>query len=326
MKVIIFLAIIVLGAQSLTVNEVHEKWTSFQKTFEKSYEGLREAKNRFVIFSKNIHDIEEHNKLYEQGKVTYKKGINQFADLTKDEFMAYINRYKMEIKRGSSVFTKVTDDVPDSIDWRDSGLVTDVKDQKQCGSCWAFSTTGCLEGQLKIKTGNLTSLSEQQLVDCAGDFKPNVGCTGGLMDAAYQYIIQNGIESEKDYPYKASDNKCQYDETKVVTYVSSYVDLPVADEDALKSAVATVGPISVGMDATDALQFYATGILDDKTCKQTPLNHGILVAGYGTHNDKDYWLIKNSWGKSWGEDGYFRLARNKHNQCGITTAASYPVI
>ncbi|PNI22819.1 CTSS isoform 4 [Pan troglodytes] len=200
-------------------------------------------------------------------------------------------------------------------------------DMGSCGACWAFSAVGALEAQLKLKTGKLVSLSAQNLVDCSTEKYGNKGCNGGFMTTAFQYIIDNkGIDSDASYPYKATDQKCQYDSKYRAATCSKYTELPYGREDVLKEAVANKGPVSVGVDALHPSFFlYRSGVYYEPSCTQN-VNHGVLVVGYGDLNGKEYWLVKNSWGHNFGEEGYIRMARNKGNHCGIASFPSYPEI
>jgi len=255
--------------------------------------------------------------------------VNEFADLTWEEFR--VGRFGYNKKTSGFRANKIGVDlrglisVPDSIDWTTKGAVTGVKNQEQCGSCWAFSTTGSTEGAVEIKSGKLTSLSEQQLVDCSGSYG-NMGCGGGLMDYAFKYIIANkGLCSEASYPYTAQDGTCQTSCTKVST-ISSYKDVAQNSEDALQAAVASQ-PVSVAIEADQSgFQFYSSGVFTG-ACG-TSLDHGVLAVGYGTQSGQDYWKVKNSWGASWGTQGYILMARNfqaPYGQCGIAMEPSYPV-
>jgi cathepsin L len=206
--------------------------------------------------------------------------------------------------------------------------VTPVKDQGQCGSCWAFSATGSLEGQHFKKQGKLVSLSEQNLVDCSGKFG-NEGCNGGLMDQAFQYIDSNkGVDTEPSYPYQARDGKCRFKATNVGATDAGFHDIKAGDESDLENAIATIGPISVAIDAShDSFQFYKSGVYYEPDCSSEQLDHGVLAVGYGTSSDgKKYYIVKNSWGLSWGNQGYLEMSRERDNNCGIATAASYPVV
>lgn len=266
-----------------------------------------------------------HNIYFDLGKQSYQLGINQFTDWTHEEFSG-LNKLKSNSSAKSSTFlAPLNVKYPNEVDWRKEGLVTEVKDQGQCGSCWAFSATGSLEGQHKKKTGKLVSLSEQNLIDCS---RRNDGCGGGLYTLAFEYVKNNkGIDTELSYPYLAQQGKCHFNRTNVGATATGYVTVEENDELALMQAVATVGPISVAIDAShDDFQHYKSGVFDSEDCSSTDLDHGVLVVGYGTENGKDYWLVKNSWGKQWGEAGYIKIARNHNNVCGVATQASYPLV
>jgi cathepsin L len=315
-------------------------WNKFKKTHGKQYLSLEHENLRYEIFSKNLDLIEKHNNEYSMGLHSYTLGVNHFADWTFQEFKEKMlgTRFNMthnkQAKSGTFLKLDPSVKVPDSIDWRELGAVTPVKNQGQCGSCWAFSTTGSLEGAHYRLTKKLVSLSEQQLVDCSSKYH-NQGCNGGLMDNAFQYVKDNGgLDTEESYPYHAHAEKCHFKRQNIGSTCSGFVDVPTGDEEALKQAVATIGPISIAVDATEEkFMLYKDGVFVDDGCSngQDDLDHGVLVVGYGTDDNatgeqKDYWIVKNSWGPEWGESGYIRMARNFKNMCGVATAASYPLV
>jgi len=302
-----------------------EGWQKWKADHGKKYSEFGEEKVRYAIWQDNFRRIVEHNQMDSEVKL----GMNRFGDMTNTEFKATMTGYFPTRPRnsGSTFLPPSNVDVPDSVDWRTKGMVTPVKNQKQCGSCWAFSTTGSLEGQHQKKTGKLVSLSEQQLVDCSRKFG-NLGCDGGLMDSAFKYIkTVGGIDTEASYPYTARNGKCKFNKTSIGATCTGFVDVKSRDENALLQAVATVGPISVAIDASHfSFQFYRKGVYNERRCSQTQLDHGVLAVGYGVDKGTKYWLVKNSWGKSWGKEGYIWMSRDKHNQCGIATSASYPLV
>ena len=318
------------AAYKLSYKPYDVTWNQFKQEHGKVYKNEEEEKERQAIFMDNIQRIEEHNLLYFNDQSSYYMGVNQFTDKTEEEYKEY-NKLQIHKKNPSSKFScskyepPFTWELPATVDWRKKGYVTPVKDQGQCGSCWAFSATGSLEGQHFKKTGKLVSLSEQQLVDCSFSFGDH-GCEGGLMDDAFAYIHSvGGLESEKDYPYKASDDHCNFNASDEVAHVKSCKDIPSGSEKALQQAVATVGPISVAIDAShESFQNYAGGVYNEPRCSSTELDHGVLVVGYGTYKGKPYWLVKNSWNIGWGMQGYIMMTRNDDNQCGIATLSSFP--
>lgn len=217
--------------------------------------------------------------------------------------------------------------LPQTIDWRRYGLVTGVKNQGHCGSCWAFSATGALEGQHFRRTRRLISLSEQNLVDCSRRYG-NHGCHGGVQAYAFQYIKDNrGVDTEQSYPYEAADRQCRFKRHSVGATDSGYRNIRRGDERHLMNAVGSVGPVSIAMDAHHrSFQFYHAGLYFEPQCSTTKLTHAMLAVGYGTERRGAYFLMKNSWGNTWGSGGYIKMARFRGNNCGIATQASYPTV
>jgi len=327
MKFLILVALFAAVAVSAALkDDLNSHWNLFKRVHAKNYNAVEEATRR-LIWQERVEKVASHNRRYDLGLETFRMGVNKFADLTFEEFAKMYTSQKMTPikRRGNAVFVSNGSPAAADVDWRDQGAVTEVKDQGQCGSCWAFSTTGSLEGQIQIHKGKLLSLSEQNLVDCSSDYG-NMGCNGGLMDYGFEYIKDNGIMSEDDYPYEAEDGDCRFDDSQVVANLKSYVDIASGDEKALTKAIQEVGPISVAIDATENFQMYSGGVLNDNSCDPESLNHGVLAVGYGTESNKEYYLVKNSWGSSWGEEGYVKMTRGKNNQCGIATDASYPKV
>jgi cathepsin L len=240
-----------------------------------------------------------------------------------------MNGYRMKpAAKSQSVFVPPIQDNPTSVDWRTQGYVTPIKDQGQCGSCWAFSAIASLEGQHFKASGKLVSLSEQNLVDCSKK-QGNQGCNGGLMDQAFTYIkVNNGIDTEASYPYKAVDQKCKFSAANVGATDAGFTDITSGSEDDLETAIATIGPISVAIDAShSSFQLYKSGIYNEPDCSSSELDHGVTAVGYGSDaTGAKFYIVKNSWGTSWGTDGYIMMSKNKKNNCGIATAASYPTV
>ena len=296
----------------------------------KYYSTMEETRYRQAVWEANVQRIEAHN----AAPSTWRMGVNKFADLTPAEFQAlyvtggYVNDYAGRGLAHKRFTWRKNSSLPASVDWTQKGAVTPVKNQGQCGSCWAFSTTGSLEGATFLKNGTLPSLSEQQLVDCAGS-TGNQGCNGGLMDDAFQYIHDNGgITSEVNYPYTAQDGVCNAAKAaQIVATVATYTDVPTNSDAALMNAIAQQ-PVSVAVEADqNSFQLYSSGVMT-ATCG-TNLDHGVLAVGYGTTGGQDYYKVKNSWGADWGMAGYILLGRGPSynggaGQCGILSAASYP--
>jgi C1A family cysteine protease len=259
--------------------------------------------------------INEHN----AQELSWTMAVNEWADQSWEEFsegrLGY-NHQQVERDEADLVGMFTT---PSSVDWRTQGAVTAVKNQGQCGSCWSFSATGSIEGAVQIKTGQLTPLSEQQLVDCD---TTDGGCNGGLMDYAFRYVIKNGLCSESAYPYKAYRSTCKSSSCQTAATIRSYKDVTSYSSSSLEAAIA-VGPVSIAIEADQrAFQFYNGGVLSSGC--GTSLDHGVLAVGYTS----DAWIVKNSWGASWGDKGYIKLARGvqqPYGLCGILMNPSYPV-
>lgn len=280
----------------------------YVQEYEKSYSTPEEIKLRSSIFYERLVEIQKHN----AGKSTYKKGVNKFSDLTKEEFQKYLGSSgPRPVHKDAFDFKprmKVAD-LPASVDWRTKGIVTPVKDQGGCGSCWAFAATETLESAQAIASGKAPLiLSEQNMVSCTPN--PNKcggtgGCSGATAELGYEYVKNKGLSDEKTLPYRGVTGICK--ETTKAAFISGYVKLPENDHDALMTAVATVGPIAITVEA-DVWQEYENGVFSGCP-KDADLDHGVQLVGYGTEAGTDYWLVRNSWGAAWGEAGYIKLQR-----------------
>ncbi|XP_055296468.1 procathepsin L-like [Sitodiplosis mosellana] len=317
-------------------------WEQYKVKHSKSYANDEEHDLRMNIFLQHRKKIAEHNKRFDEGLVTYEMGLNGFSDMTFEEFSGIYLGYKSAANiilenanrnyfEGSYHFQ-----AEESVDWRKKRAVTEVKFQGICGACWAFSATGAIEGQNKIKRNKLVSLSEQNLVDCSYEYN-NTGCAGGLMTSAFQYVHDNGgIDDEKSYPFESEydiadspKRQCRYNPKNSAATVSGYVNIKQGSEQDLTEAITKIGPIAVGIYATDLMQHYRKGLYYDKNCTSDleSLNHAVLAVGYGKDSDGNkYYIVKNSWGTDWGEKGFIRMARDCNDHCGIAQDASYPIV
>jgi len=329
MRVYLFIALavamlVICEARTLSETDYQKAFTNFVKKYHKQYPH-DEFFNRYQVFKANYDYIRAHN----QGKHTYSLAVNEFADLTfaefHDRYTGFNNRDSGYLRAKNPMSHKdLLHATPVTVDWRTQNAVTPIKNQAQCGSCWAFSTTGSVEGSVAIGSGKLISLSEQQLVDCSSSYG-NQGCNGGLMDDAFQYIIAStGLCTEAAYPYTAvTGTTCLAANCTAAATITGFVDVAAGDENALLVASA-ITPVSVAIEADQqAFQFYSGGVFN-AACG-TQLDHGVLTVGYGhdATSALDYWIVKNSWGTTWGEQGYMRMVRGQ-NECGISNVASYP--
>ncbi len=303
------------------VNGIH--FVDFMTKYNRKYDSTREYFTRKQIFNENLQRINAHN----LANKPWKLEMNQFGDLKWEEFRnAYVGKNKVNTISRFPLYSSVarTTEYPINFDWVSKGAVTGVKNQGQCGSCWAFSSTGALEGLHYIKTGKLVAFSEQELVDCSGSVG-NSGCGGGLMDLAFKYVEDHGICTESSYPYNGTDQSCH--KCKEVFKVTGFEDVTPNNESALQEAVYKQ-PVSIAIEADQSdFQFYSHGVFDSPC--GTNLDHGVLAVGWGVLDGKDYWKVKNSWGKEWGDNGYILLARNipeVHGQCGIAMQPSFPTV
>lgn len=276
------------------------------------------------MFKENLRLIRSSNR----NGMPYTLALNDFADMSWEEFQKHNLGAAQNCSATLKGNHKMTDaTLPDVKDWREVGIVTPVKNQGHCGSCWTFSTTGALEAAYSQAFGKSVSLSEQQLVDCAGAFN-NFGCSGGLPSQAFEYVKYNGgLDTEEAYPYAGTDGECKFSSENVGVRVVESVNITLGAEDELKHAVAFVRPVSVAFQVVNGFRFYKDGVYTSDSCGSTPMdvNHAVLAVGYGVENGVPYWLIKNSWGGDWGDNGYFKMELGK-NMCGVATCASYPVV
>jgi len=303
---------------------VQDQFENFKRKFNKNYDEVEEA-YRMSVFESNMKIINEHNKGYKDGKYSWYMGINKFTDLTPEEFNRLNNLRMPEVSKRELVYEMKAKKIAKAVDWREKGIVTDVKTQGDCGSCWAFGAVASIEAANAQKNGKLISMSEQQLVDCVGGTDCHIG---GLYDKGWAVVKkQGGIESEDSYPYVSGRTghklECRFEKQKVVGKVSNFTKAVLDGSELNLVKRLNDYPQTVAIDAS-SFHYYHGGILHnthDHPCNDYNPNHAVFVVGYGSEGKKDFYIVKNSWGKAWGEDGYVRIARNEGNTCGI---ANYP--
>ncbi|XP_031257376.1 probable cysteine protease RD19D [Pistacia vera] len=328
----------ILSRNALLGTATEQNFKSFIQKYGKSYSTREEYVHRLGVFAKNVMKAAEHQLL----DPTAVHGVTPFSDLSEEEFERFytgmtggpaVMNGADDVEGGIMMKNLEVDDLPKSFDWREKGAVTEVKMQGTCGSCWAFSTTGAVEGANFIGTGKLLNLSEQQLVDCDHmcDAKQQSecdnGCYGGLMTNAYKYLIDaGGLQEESSYPYTGKNGECKFNSDKVAVRVINFTNIPI-DENQIAAHLVHHGPLAIGLNAL-FMQTYIGGVSCPLICGKRWINHGVLLVGYGAHGfsilrlgNQPYWIIKNSWGKHWGENGYYRLCRG-HGMCGMNTMVS----
>ncbi|XP_053350967.1 cathepsin K-like [Clarias gariepinus] len=325
---VLFLLLASAVSHPLDSFSLDASWENWKTTHKKEYNDLGEEAIRRDIWEKNMRLIESHNQEYELGLHTYELGMNHLGDMTSEEVAQKLLGLQVPVDNDpmNTFSPDPLNKLPNSIDYRNFGYVTPVRNQGSCGSCWAFSSVGALEGQLKKTTGKLVNLSPQNLVDCVIE---NYGCDGGWMATAFRYVRDNGgIDSEEAYPYVGQEQRCAYNKSGKAAQCQGFEEVKKGSEDALASALVKVGPVSVSIDAGQStFQFYKSGVYFDPNCHKEKVNHAVLAVGYDvtTHGEK-YWIIKNSWGEKWGTKGYIWMARDHNNACGIANYAIYPLM
>jgi len=293
-------------------------FNTWMKQYNKKFSPIETIRRR-AVFNMNQKMVENFNKAHK-----FQLSMDgPFAAMTNAEYRKLLGKFEVSKQQEA---TQTIKSIPDAVDWRAEGKVTPIRDQAQCGSCYAFSSVASIESNYLIAgktkfTVNTLDLSEQQIVDCS---TKNNGCSGGSLLYVMQYVKKDGLMLEKDYPYVEANGTCKYDKSKTVISINGHTQIKSRDEEDLTKALAS-NVVAVAIDASHAsFQLYKSGIYDEPKCKQLILDHGVTAVGYGTENGVDYYIVKNSWGTGWGEQGYIRMSRNKNNQCGIASGALYP--
>ncbi|XP_021484257.1 cathepsin 7-like isoform X2 [Meriones unguiculatus] len=328
-----FLAILCLGVASAAPSHdytLDAEWEQWKRSYEKIY-SPEEEKQRRAVWEENMKMFKLHSGVNGLWINNVTIEMNEFGDRTGEEMRKMMNNSSvLTLRNGKHIQKRGNVPIPTTLDWRKEGYVTPVRSQGPCGVCWAFAVVGSLEGQLFRKTGKLIPLSVQNLVDCSRSFGTN-GCIDGKPYGAFQYVKNNGgLEAEATYPYEAKEGLCRYRPERSVVTVSRVLGVP-RTEAALMNALITHGPIIVSIDAAhESFDKYTGGIYHEPKCRSKTLNHSMLLVGFGYEGkeseNRKYWLVKNSYGKRWGENGYMKIPRDQNNYCGIASCAMYPVL
>jgi len=317
-----------IGVAALDSSAFSDKFEEFKVKFSKNYKSPEEELKRFKIFVRNMEVAMKMNEMDTTAKYGH---LSPLADMSESEFadmnnlpvtQEVLKNHAIEAKKHVSNYKLSLAALPSVYDWREKGAVTEVKNQAQCGSCWAFSTVANIEGQNYLVNGNLISLSEQQLVDCDGN---DNGCNGGLPSNADKDLMANnmGLELESDYGYHAAQSSCQAKQALEKVFLKSWVPISTSEDD-IAAAMMKYGPLSIGINA-GPMQMYMGGISDPWFCNPAALDHGVTIVAFGEESGKQWWAIKNSWGASWGEKGFYRIVRGK-GKCGLNRMVTTAVV
>ncbi|RVE48727.1 hypothetical protein evm_006621 [Chilo suppressalis] len=307
----------------------HSHWLEYKTIFDKAYDSHRDEMAALSQWRRNLKLIAEHNRRFLAGEISYTLHLNQFADWHPEEYFKKILKLfdtiplldpALDIHR-SHYRHSANKAIPDRVDWRAKGFKPKLEEQWQCGACYAFAVAHAVQAQLYKKHGLWGELSPQQIVDCSAA-DGNEGCDGGSLRGAFRYAARSGLVSEQYYPYTGKKGHCKSSALLARTKPKNWAMLPFGDEDAMEKALATIGPLAVGVNASPfTFQLYRSGVYDDPFCVPWALNHAMLLVGY----TPDYWILLNWWGKKWGEDGYMRIRRG-YNRCGVANMAAYVVL
>jgi C1A family cysteine protease len=339
MRCLILVAVVAVACAapeaSLRGAALRAKWASFKATHGKSYQP-HEEQQKLSAFVKNTREIEAHNARFAAGLESFHLAHNELSDMAPHEVIAKRTGFRASNRRVNATMFQSLGGVraQKSCDWRAKGAVTPVKNQGECGSCYAFSAIGALEAAVFRNTGRLEVLSEQNIVDCTTDDHTyySGGCDGGTQDTGMKYAIDNnGVASDAGYPYEGEVGSCRFSSSEAINPSISDVGMvPRENEAALLEALALNGPMAMALDVSDPkFMMYSGGVYKAArgVCKThtEELNHALVLVGYGTERGQDYWLVKNSWGPTWGEGGYIKMLRGQ-NTCGIAADCYYPIV
>lgn len=304
------------------------EWHSFKRKYNYKFETKINESKRMKIFYKNLKEITRHNEGYRIGKCLYEQDVNEYAAMREHEAVAILTGFRERMGNHSHYHESRLGGakIPKSIDWRKKGAVVRVKFQGMCPACWAFGALGSFEGAYFRKHNKLIEFSEQNLMDCIRPYRKM--CYTGGFKMTFNYIKTYGIETEKSYPYIGMKDRCHHKRKNSLLELSHFVQIPIGNETALTDAIANHGPITVTFSLKINLVFYKSGIYYEEICPEVPHQlHCVLAVGYGTdENGNDYYILRNSWSVDWGDRGYFKMARNRGNMCGIADRAFYPVL